>query len=91
MTTSIPGVSPSRRQNFTPSLEAGDHLDQPTFHTRYLAMPKSFRAELIGGVVHVPSPLKIPHGDVHGQVMMWLLVFSRLKAGAVEPQNVVYR
>ena len=40
-----------------PLVEAGDHLDQVTFHERYKAMPPAFRAELIGGVVIVPSPL----------------------------------
>lgn|GEM_PF-2507776 len=48
--TALPQVSP------LPLLEAGDHLDQPTFHQRYAAMPASFRAELIAGVVFVPSP-----------------------------------
>jgi Uma2 family endonuclease len=43
-------------------LEPGDHLDQPTFHRRYLHMSKRFRAELIGGVVFVPSPLARRHG-----------------------------
>ncbi|HVA49152.1 MAG TPA: hypothetical protein VNH11_22505 [Pirellulales bacterium] len=31
-----------------PRLNAGDHLDQPTFHRLYEAMPPGFRAELIG-------------------------------------------
>lgn len=48
-----------------PPLEAGDCLDQSTFHQRYSAMPENFRAELIGGIVHVPSPLKPEHGYVH--------------------------
>ena len=32
-----------------PPLEAGDHLDQKTFHERDKAMPGNIRAELIGG------------------------------------------
>ena len=48
-----------------PPLEAGDHLDQATFHARYEAMPPDFRAELIGGVVFVPSPLRSEHGESH--------------------------
>jgi Uma2 family endonuclease len=43
----------------------GDHLDQPTFHERYEAMPPDFRAELIGGIVYVSSPQKLPHGYHH--------------------------
>src|SRR5262245_65859234 len=55
-----------------PPLEAGDHLDQATFHARYEAMPPDFRAELIGGVVFVPSPLRSEHGVSHALVMGWL-------------------
>jgi Uma2 family endonuclease len=55
-----------------PLVEAGDHLDQATFHERYKAMPPAFRAELIGGVVIVPSPLARGHGVYHALVMTWL-------------------
>jgi Uma2 family endonuclease len=53
-------------------LEAGDQLDQATFHARYQAMPSAYRAELIGGVVFVPSPLSLDHGVYHALVMTWL-------------------
>src|SRR6266851_320525 len=55
-----------------PHLEAGDHLDQATFHKRYEAMPSGFRAELVGGVVFVPSPRRSEHGEYHALVMGWL-------------------
>src|SRR5215218_3185359 len=55
-----------------PPLESGDRLDQKTFHERYEAMPEGFRAELIGGVVYMPSPLKRPHGRIHSQVIRWI-------------------
>jgi Uma2 family endonuclease len=57
-------------------VEAGDHLDQATFHERYKAMPPKFRAELIGGVVIVPSPLLSEHGECHVMVMGWLINYS---------------
>jgi Uma2 family endonuclease len=53
-------------------LEAGDHLDQATFHARYAAMPPNFRAELIGGIVFMPSPLRLEHGESHALVIGWL-------------------
>ncbi len=53
-------------------LEAGDHLNQTTFHERYKAMPPGFRAELIWGVVIVPSPLSREHGVFHALIMGWL-------------------
>ena len=58
-----------------PPLEAGDHLDQATFHERYEAMPAGFRAELIGGMVFVPSPLHWEHGEFHALVMGWLTTY----------------
>lgn len=59
-----------------PPLEAGDHLDQPTFHERYEAMPPDFRAELIGGVVIVPSPLRVDHAEFHWIVNAWLSAYQ---------------
>jgi Uma2 family endonuclease len=55
-----------------PRLEAGDCLDQATFHERYEAMPSDFRAELIGGMVIVPSPLSSEHAQYHALMMGWL-------------------
>lgn len=55
-----------------PRLEAGDHLDQPTFHERYEAMPPDFRAELIGGMVIVPLLVSSEHGEYHALIMGWL-------------------
>ena len=55
------------------SLESGDHLSREEFHRRYLARPDIKKAELIDGVVYVPSPLRGDyHGEPHGFVMHWL-------------------
>jgi hypothetical protein len=43
-------------------LENGDHLDQKTFHAQCEAMPPETRAELIGGIVYMGSPLKGERG-----------------------------
>ena len=67
-----PSPSTALHRRLLPPLEAGDHLDQATFHARYEAMPPDFRAELIGGVVFVPSPLRSEHGESHALVMGWL-------------------
>src|SRR6266849_772127 len=68
----VPSPSTALHGRHLPRLEAGDHLDQATFHARYEAMPPDFRAELIGGVVFVPSPLRSEHGVSHALVMGWL-------------------
>lgn len=48
-----------------PELYNGDHLTREEFHRIYEQMPPDFRAELIGGIVYVASPLKRPHGTNH--------------------------
>jgi Uma2 family endonuclease len=55
------------------SLETGDNLTREEFHRRYLARPDIKKAELIDGVVYVPSPVRLRrHGRPHGFVMGWL-------------------
>lgn len=70
-----------------PRVEAGDHLDQATFHARYKAMPPRFHAELIGGVVIVPSPLLPEHGEYHALVMGWLTHYWINTPGTVARDN----
>ena len=70
-----------------PLLEAGDHLDQATFHARYKAMPPSFHAELIGGMVIVPSPLSRGHGVYHALVMGWLTQYWIATPGTLTWDN----
>jgi Uma2 family endonuclease len=67
-----PPARPESKPAKLPPLEPGDHLDQKTFHERYEAMPPGTRAELIGGIVFMPSPLRLPHGRTHARVMAWL-------------------
>jgi Uma2 family endonuclease len=70
-----------------PLLENGDHLDQPTFHKLYEAMPEGFRAELIGGIVFMPSPLKLPHGRVHALLIHWLGTYQDATLGTETQDN----
>ena len=46
-------------------LKHGAHMDRERFHLLYEQMPADFRAELIGGVVHEPSPVSRSHGKNH--------------------------
>jgi Uma2 family endonuclease len=68
-------------------LEAGDHLDQSTFHRLYLATPEGFKAELIEGVVIVPSPLRYDHGDVGSRLLAWLGVYRLATPGVGSLDN----
>ncbi len=64
-----------------PPLENGDHLDQQTFHARYQAMPEDCRAELIGGIVFMPSPQKMPHSKAQQLVIRWLDEYTEATPG----------
>src|SRR3954468_24776166 len=59
-----------------PPLVAGQRLDQPTFHERYEAMPPETRAELVGGIVYMPSPLRTDHGKSSFDVAGWLFTYK---------------
>ena len=65
----------------SPPLVAGQRLDRVTFHERYERMPPNTRAELIGGVVYMPSPLSFDHGDVNVPVVSWLVGYERATRG----------
>lgn len=69
------------RAGALPPLENGDQLDQPTFHVRYEAMPEDCRAELIGGIVHMPSPQKVPHSKAQQLVVRWLDEYAEATPG----------
>src|SRR5262245_35923620 len=57
-----------------PPLENGDRLTQAEFHRRYQACPESVKAELIGGIVYMASPLRRPHATHHPELsgVLWL-------------------
>jgi Uma2 family endonuclease len=63
---------PRGRHRQLPLFEPGDHMDQPTFHARYVAMPEDVKAELIGGVVYMPAALRRGHGRSSGLLLHWL-------------------
>jgi Uma2 family endonuclease len=80
-------VSKPRPTRALPPLENGDRLDQKTFHQRYVAMPEDFRAELIGGIVHMPSPQKAPHGDAERLLGRWLDEYMEATPGTHAMQH----
>ncbi|MFN7919924.1 MAG: Uma2 family endonuclease [Bryobacteraceae bacterium] len=55
-----------------PPLQEGDRLDSAEFLRRWEAMPDLRRAELLGGVVFMPSPVSSPHGRIHSVFSDWL-------------------
>ena len=60
-----------------PPLENGDHLTRHEFERRYHGMTHLKEAELIEGVVYVPSPLRFEsHAEPHGKLMTWLGIYQ---------------
>lgn len=60
-----------------PRLESGDHLSLAEFERRYDAMPGLKKAELIEGVVYMPSPVRWEeHARPHALVLLWIGTYS---------------
>jgi len=56
-----------------PVLEAGDRLTRDEFERRYHKLPHFKKAELIEGIVYMPSPLRAKaHGKPQGHLATWL-------------------
>jgi Uma2 family endonuclease len=71
----------TRPRKTLPPLVAGESLDQPTFHERYEAMPPETRAELVDGVVYMPSPMRRDHGKQSRFVSGWLFHYETRTPG----------
>jgi len=64
-----------------PPLQNGDRLTRPEFERRYDAMPHLKKAELIEGVVYVPSPISTNHSGPHFDVITWLGLYCAFTPG----------
>jgi Uma2 family endonuclease len=79
-------ASPADRHGAIPPLESGDRLTREEFERRYHAMPHLKKAELIEGVVYVPSPVRQeyhggPHLDFNGWLFGYMARTPGLKGG----------
>jgi Uma2 family endonuclease len=75
-----------------PPLMNGDHLTQAEFLCRYSAMPKVHDAELIEGVVYMPSPFTHGHHSApHFDLITWLGVYRMYTPGVQGGDNGTLR
>jgi hypothetical protein len=81
-----------RKTPRVPALEPGDHLTRDEFERRYDAMPDLKKAELIEGVVYMPSPVRqAQHGSPHFDLITWLGVYRAATPGVEGGDNSTIR
>jgi Uma2 family endonuclease len=77
---------------WVPPLEPGDRLSRDEFERRYRAMPQIKKAELIEGVVYMPSPARFKrHSGPHADVLGWLYVYKAATPGVESADNSTVR
>ena len=79
-------------ENGIPTLEAGDRLTRVEFERRYCAMPEVKKAELLEGVVYMPSPVRLRrHGQPHAHLLGWLVLYEAATSHVVVADNASTR
>jgi hypothetical protein len=75
-----------------PPLENGDRLSRAEFERRYQAMPQLRKAELIEGIVHMPSPVRQRgHGKEHLRLLTILGTYELHTPGVEGGDNSTTR
>ena len=75
-----------------PTLEPGDHLTRDEFERRYEAMPHVKKAELVEGVVYMPSPVRLDqHGTPQAALIGWLWNYWAFTPGVRVGDNSTVR
>ena len=92
--TSTPAVPtrPALPAPATPPLQNGDRLTRVEFERRYAAMPDLHNAQLIEGVVYMPSPVSYRHhGAPHFDLITWLGLYRIATPGVEGGDNATLR
>jgi Uma2 family endonuclease len=91
----LPGLNQhpqKNRKRLLPPLENGDRLTRTEFERRYQSMPRLNKAELIEGVVYMPSPVhQKGHSQPHAQVVTWLGIYHAATSGTDIGDNATVR
>lgn len=74
-------------KHHTRALVNGERMTQPEFHRRYEGCPEGEKWELIGGIVYVASPLKLPHSDYDDEIGYVLGTYRRATPGTQVTHN----
>lgn len=85
-----PSIPASTRD--APPLHPGDHLSRSAFERLYQAHPEIKKAELIEGVVYMPSPIRhAEHGEPHAWIMTWMGTYVAATPGVEISDNATVR
>ncbi len=80
------------RSDARPPLWAGDRLTRAEFERRYQAHPEIKKAELIDGVVYMPSPTHFfRHSLPHSHIIGWLTLYAAHTPGVMVGDNATVR
>jgi hypothetical protein len=75
-----------------PELCAGDRLTRDEFERRYAAMPHCKKAELIEGVVYMPSAVRCErHGEPQALILGWMIHYASRTGGVRCADNSTVR
>ena len=92
MPASNPPPSPDPSPETLLPLEPGDRLTRDEFERRYGAMPHLRKAELIEGIVYMPSPVRLRrHGWPQSRLVAWLVVYEAGTPGVLAADNATIR
>ena len=95
MATTLPApktTKPTKGERRPPPLFNGDHLTRAEFERRYAAQPHIKKAELIEGVVYVPSPVHLDqHSKPHSRIIGWLFNYVAATPGTDFGDNATVR
>ena len=81
-------AKPAPPRDVIPPLVDGEPLTRDEFERRYDAMPGLNKAELIEGVVHMPSPVRHEqHSKPHSRLDGWLWVYTTGTPGVDSGDN----
>jgi Uma2 family endonuclease len=87
-----PTTTQKENEEGRPPFQAGDRLSRFEFEKRYQAYPEIKKAELIEGVVYMPSPVRLSqHGNPHFNLIGWLNLYLMETPGLVGADNATVR
>ena len=74
----------------TPGFVTGERMSREEFIARWEALPGWKQAELIEGIVYVPSPVSLEHGRFEGRIATWLNLFATRNPGCEVATNTTW-